>query len=210
MLIISNALGSAQMGSPEASLPAFTEDESNAVREWVRAGGALLLIADHAPMGSANQILGVRCGVDMSKKYTMDEKNFLTESGKKGFIVYTRESGRLVEHPITNGRNKSERINKVIAFTGQSLKGPADSVAFMKLADSAQDVMNQVEPVSAAGRSQGIAMKFGKGRVVFMGEAGMLTAQVTGAQRAPFGMNIPGIDNRQLVLNIVRWLTRKI
>ena len=210
LLIISNAIGSPDMGSPEANTPAFTDAESDVVKEWVSAGGSLLLIADHAPMGSANQILGKRFGVDMSKKYTIDKENFDKASGNQGFIVYTRESGRLADHPVTKGRDKNERINKVIAFTGQSLKGPADSFAFMRLADSAQDVMGQEAPVSAAGRAQGIALKFGKGRVIVMGEAGMLTAQVVGPEASPFGMNIPGIDNRQLILNMMHWLTRKL
>ena len=210
VLIISNALGAARMNDPKANEPAFTEAECDAVRDWVRAGGSLLLIADHAPMGSANQILAKRFDVDMSKKYTMDAENFDKESGNKGFIVYTRESGRLADHPITNGRDKTERVNKVIAFTGQSLKGPTDSFAFMRLADSAQDVFGNAPPVSAAGRAQGIALNFGKGRVVVMGEAGMLTAQVSGPDRSPFGMNIPGIDNRQLVLNLMHWLTKKL
>jgi hypothetical protein len=208
ILIISNALGNQRMGGPEASNPAFTDAEADAVRDWVKAGGALLLIADHAPMGSANQILGQRFGIDMSKMYTVDEENYEKPSDNPGFIVYTRESGRLGNHPITNGRNQSERVNKVIAFTGQSLKGPANSDAFMKLADTAMDRMpnDTVKPVSAAGRAQGIAMKFGKGRAVFLGEAAMLTAQVTGT--AKFGMNYAGVDNRQLALNIVHWLSR--
>lgn len=210
LLIISNALGSPDMGSPEASSPAFTEAESDAVKEWVIAGGSLLLIADHAPMGSANQILGQRFGIDMSKKYTIDKENFDRASGNQGFIVYTRDSGRLMDHPVTKGRNKNERVNKVIAFTGQSLKGPVGSFAFMRLADSAQDVMGQEPAVSAAGRAQGIAMKFGKGRVIVMGEAGMLTAQVIGPEASPFGMNIPDIDNRQLILNMMHWLSRKL
>ena len=63
-----------------------------------------------------------------------------------------------------------------------------------------------VRSVSAAGRAQGIALKFGKGRAVFLGEAAMLTAQVTGQLK--FGMNYPGADNRQLALNIVHWLSR--
>jgi hypothetical protein len=145
----------------------------------------------------------------MSKMFTVDEQNYDKESGNPGFIVYTRESGRLADHPVTRGRNDSEHVNKVIAFTGQSLKGPANSVAFMKLADTAMDAMPgaNTNPVSAAGRAQGIAMKFGKGRVIILGEAGMLSAQVAGAQRMPFGMNRPGIDNRQLALNIMHWLS---
>lgn len=212
ILVISNAIGAAQMNDPSAGNPAFTDAESDAVRDWVRQGGSLLLIADHAPMGSANQVLGQRFGVDMSKMFTIDAKNSDPEGNNPGFIVYTRESGRLVDHPITRGRDASEQVNKVIAFTGQSLKGPDDSVPFMKLADTAVDAMpgQNLNPASAAGRAQGIAMKFGKGRVVFLGEAGMLSAQVVGPQQTKFGMNRPGIDNRQLALNIMHWLSGKL
>jgi hypothetical protein len=210
ILIISNAIGSERMGEAAASNAAFTDAEADAVRDWVKGGGALLLIADHAPMGSANQILGERFGIAMSKMYTVDETNYEKASDNPGFIVYSRESGRLADHPITNGRNQSERVNKVIAFTGQSLKGPANSDAFMKLADTAQDRMPgpDSKPISAAGRAQGVALKFGKGRAVFLGEAAMLTAQVTGPEQRKFGMNYPGVDNRQLALNIVHWLSR--
>jgi hypothetical protein len=50
-------------------------------------------------------------------------------------------------------------------------------------------------------------MSFGKGRVVVLGEAAMLSAQLTGPGGMKFGMNHPGIDNRQLALNIVHWLS---
>jgi hypothetical protein len=113
ILVISNALGAAQMNMPEAANPAFTEAECDAVRDWVKGGGALLLIADHAPMGSANQVLGDRFGVNMSKMYTTDEQNYEKESNNHGFIVYTRESGRLADHAITRGRNDSERISRI-------------------------------------------------------------------------------------------------
>jgi hypothetical protein len=209
VLVISNALGAPVMSDRDAGNAAFTEAESDAVRDWVRGGGSLLLIADHAPMGSANQVLAKRFDVDMSKMFTIDEQNYDKPSDNPGFIVYTRESGRLADHPVTRGRNDSERINKIIAFTGQSLKGPTNSVAFMKLADTAVDVMpeDNTKPLSAAGRAQGIAIKFGKGRVIILGEAGMLSAQIVGADRMPFGMNRPGIDNRQLALNIMHWLS---
>ena len=209
ILVISNALGAPRMNLPDAGNPAFTEAECDAVRDWVKAGGALLLIADHAPMGAANQILAQRFDVNMSKMFTADEQNYDKESENAGFIVYTRESGRLADHAITRGRNDSERVNKIIAFTGQSLKGPADSIAFMKLADTALDLMPGPDnkPVSAAGRAQGLTMSFGKGRAVVLGEAAMLSAQLSGPNQKPFGMNRPGIDNRQLALNIAHWLS---
>lgn len=209
VLVISNAIGASRMNDAAAGNSAFTEEENDAVRDWVKEGGSLLLIADHAPMGAANQSLGKRFDVDMSKMYTVDEQNHDTESGNPGFIIYTRESGRLADHPVTRGRNPKERINKIMTFTGQSLKAPESATAFLKLADTAVDRMpgQDTNTIPAAGRSQGIAMKFGKGRVIVMGEAGMLSAQIVGPLRTPFGMNRPGIDNRQLALNIMHWLS---
>jgi hypothetical protein len=208
ILVIANALGAEDMDDDGAHRPAFTEEESDVVRDWIRGGGSLLFIADHAPFGSAAEVLAKRLGVDMSKAFTIDSANSDKESNNSGFIVYSRENHLLADHPITNGRNELERVNRVIAFAGQSLKGPEGSEAFMKLADTAVDSIPATkETRSAAGRSQGIAIRFGKGRVVVLGEAGMLTAQVTGRDNKPFGMNIPGIDNRQLALNIMHWLS---
>jgi hypothetical protein len=210
ILVISNALGAERMNTPEAASPAFTDAECDAVRDWVKSGGALLLIADHAPMGSANEILGKRFNVEMSKMFTLDESNTPKEDNNPGTIIYTRERG-LAPHPITNGRDASERVNRVIAFTGQSLKGSAQSTAFMQLADTAMDAMpGGAQPVPAKGRAQGLAMRFGKGRVVVMGEAAMLTAQLAGPNKTPFGMNRPGTDDRQLALNIMHWLSKLI
>lgn len=85
----------------------------------------------------------------------------------------------------------------------------------MKLADTAVDFTParqgaEGEQTLAAGHAQGIAFKFGKGRIVVMGEAGMLSAQLAGPRKMKFGMNRPGIDNRQLALNIMHWLSRLI
>jgi hypothetical protein len=212
VLVISNALGAPAMGSPEASNSAFTDEECDVVRDWVRDGGRLLLIADHAPMGAANEKLALRFGVDMSKGYTGDPQNKDAETGSDTFIRYDQDNKLLGDHPITRGRNSGERISRIIAFTGQSLKGPEGSVAFMKLADTAVDVTparpgSEEKQVSAAGRAQGIAFKLGKGRVVVLGEAGMLSAQLAGPRKMKFGMNRSGLDNRQLALNIMHWLS---
>ena len=64
-------------------------------------------------------------------------------------------------------------------------------------------------PVSAAGRAQGIAFELDQGRVVILGEAGMLRAE-RGKGDVVVGMNVPGYDNRQLALNILHWLSRLI
>jgi hypothetical protein len=207
VLIIANAIGAEEMDEEGADRPAFTEAECEAVREWVRRGGNLLLIADHAPFGSAAQILATQFGVEMSKGYTFDSEN--SEKGSPSLLIFSRENKLLVDHPITQGRNPGEKVNRVMTFTGQSLKGPEGSVSFLQLAATATDRpdLNSTSESSAAGRSQGIAFKAGKGRVVVMGEAAMLSAQIAGPMKRRMGMNVPGSDNRQLALNIMHWLS---
>lgn len=207
VLVISNALGSSDTNSAARATPAFTPDECNVVRDWVREGGALLLIADHAPAGGAAANLGEVFGVNMSKAYTADPINFQQKGLDVSWIVFSRANTNLGAHAIMEGRNQNERINRVMSFTGQSLKGPSGAVALLKLSDKAYDVLDLNTPekatiVPAKGRAQSIAMTFGKGRLVVFGEAAMLTAQ-----NVNFGMNYPGTDNRQLVLNLMHWLS---
>ena len=201
ILVIVNAAGP----RGQRASPAFTDEESDAVRDWVRAGGSLLFIADHAPMGAAAEILAKRFGVDMSKGYTDDPSS---QDKEVGDILFSRDNNLLADHAVTRGRDSRERVSRVVTFTGQSLSVPKDSVALLKLPDTAVDTFPPNKTtVSAAGRAQGIAMKFGKGRVIVFGEAGMLSAQVDNKGRA-FGMNYPNTDNRRFALNTMHWLSR--
>jgi hypothetical protein len=212
ILVIANALGAEDMDEEGADSTAFTEEECDVVRDWVKGGGALLLIADHAPFGGAAEILGKRFGVEMSKGYTFDPENYFKESGDQSTLVFSRENKRVLDHPITNGHNGGEKISQVLTFTGQSLKGPEGSSVILQLSDTARDKPDRESQtsVSAAGRAQAIAFKFGKGRVVVLGEAGMLSAQLVGAEKRPMGMNVPGSDNRQFALNIMHWLSGQL
>lgn len=66
------------------------------------------------------------------------------------------------------------------------------------------------EPAPASGMAQGLALDHGQGRVIVLGEAAMLTAQLRRYDKRPIGMNIKGYDNRQLALNIMHWLSRRL
>lgn len=207
ILIIANATGAEEMDDEGADKPAFTEQECDAVREWVSNGGALLLIADHAPFGAAAQILAKRFDVEMSKGYVFDVEHSVPDNPT--LLIFSRENKLLLDHPITQGRNDSERINRVQTFTGQALKGPQGATQLMALAATATDQADPMggEKKSVAGQAQGIAFKLGKGRVVILGEAAMLSAQVAGPDNFKMGMNVPGNDNRQFALNIMHWLS---
>lgn len=200
VLVVADAVGSAQLKSPSASASAFRIPECDAVRDWVKEGGSLLLIADHAPYGSAMDSLAVRFGVDFGKGYTVDTRRVDPESGNIGCIFFARAKGLLGDHAITRGRDRTERINRVATFTGQSLTGPPGSTGLLVLGPSSLDlpftmdarreatpearrkadtmaVVNTVGAVTAVDRFQGLAFGFGKGRVVVLGEASMFGAQ---------------------------------
>jgi hypothetical protein len=65
----------------------------------------------------------------------------------------------------------------------------------------------RLTPVPAGGHSQAVAIEVGKGRVVVLGEAGMISAQID-AQGGKMGMNVPGNDNQAFALNVFHWLSR--
>jgi hypothetical protein len=146
-------------------------------------------------------------------------------------LTFSRANGLLGDHSILDGRNDSEAVKLVRTYTGQSLGMPKDAVALLSFRDSAReapttDVLNVAgaaavagrtgpldETTSLAGRVQGLAMPFGKGRVVVLGEAGLFTAQAvvfpkdSGQRDFKFGMNLPGTDDQQFALNVMRWLS---
>src|SRR5215510_12208725 len=169
ILVIANALGAEEDDDEGADKSAFTDDELQAVQDWVKGGGALLLIADHAPFGGAASALASRFGVEMSKGYTFDPQNSV--EGSPTQLIFSRENKLLGNHPITEGRNENERIKIVRSFTGQSLKGPEGSAGILNLASTATDraTFDELTSTSAAGRTQAVAFKFGKGRVMVQG-----------------------------------------
>lgn len=211
ILVIVSALGANRDTNPQAAGdPAFTEEECDAVRYWVRRGGRLLLVADHEPTGAAAQKLAERLGVDLRNGSAMESsiKNHLI--GCPGCIFFTRENGLLGEHPITRGQDLSQRVPGVMTGVGLSLKGPDGSAAILKLADTVFDQLPNGEKIPAAGRAQGVAFKFGKGRVVVLGEAAVISGQATGRPGTNidrWGRHNPGIDARQFALNIMHWLS---
>ena len=222
VLVIANALGvgitAANINDPP---PAFTDAECDTVRDWVRGGGSLLLIADHAPFGATAATLALRFGVEMGKGYAWTVSNNSPEPSTT--IAYSRQNGTLGDHAITRG------ITRVVAFTGQSLSVPPGATALLRFGDGAyesagantqadMEAFRDGKPNAArkvTGRAQGLAFDYGKGRLVIMGEAAMFSAQVARftdpsgrRNEIKMGMNVPGNDNQQFLLNIMHWLTR--
>jgi hypothetical protein len=201
---------------------AFTATEVDAVHQWIASGGALLFVTDHYPTGAAAQILAERLGVQLSAAWTDDvahRRTMPTYGPVFGYLVFARPDGLIGEHPIMTGRDRSERIESVSTTTGGSIAGPPGSVALLPLSPTALDWVPSgsarekvgsperprdfnpcpaCETRSAAGRSQGIAFELDRGRVVVIGEMGVLNDYTAHT------------SNRQFTLNIIRWLGREL
>lgn len=212
VLVIANASGGAKPqflginlpwgGGLDRSAPAFTASEIDTLRRWVAHGGRLLLIADHAPFGAANAALATAFGVRM-------HAGFAEVPGEVSDpLRFTRDNGRLdLAHPIVSGAGGGTPVRCVQTFTGQSLDGPPDAAILLRLPRGTIETVDEDGTFreTPAGAAQGLALHYGKGRVVVLGEAAMLTAQV--ADRQPFGMQLPGCDNVAFARNVLRWLS---
>jgi hypothetical protein len=225
VVVVANPNGAdARARIEERAAPAFTDPEITAVEEWVRDGGALLLVTDHYPSGVAARPLAERFGVRLSGGWTDDPAHRWALAGYGhmfGYLVFSLENDLLADHPITRGYDEWEMVEGVATITGGSMEGPAGSVSLLRLSPTAVDWIPSstgaasnttpqaqagdfnpcpsCDQVSAAGRSQGLAFAFGRGRVVVIGEMGALV-----------DYSVPGMQNRQFALNILRWLTREL
>jgi hypothetical protein len=211
VLVIANALN--KRNERDWNLPnpsAFTDAEIAEVREWVRAGGSLLLIADHMPMAGAAEQLALEFGAIYGNGFAADS-NMST-----GAMRFRRSEKFLGAHPVTDGRAPSERIDSLTTFTGSAFRLIGPGTPLITLGKSTLLMPKQawvfgdtVARVRADGMLQGAAIEFGQGRVILLAEAAMLSAQVAGPQRNRMGMNHPQApQNAQFVLNVLRWLGR--
>ena len=206
VLVIANAR------SERRGLSAFRDEEIENLRNWVRDGGSLFLIADHAPFGAASSHLAAAFGVEMGLGYAVAEQD-----GRISSQILFRRSD-LGQHPILEGRDPSERVRSVKSFTGQSLSVPANAMGLLMLPSDTLEVERpvdidllargtQVSARSAVGRVQAVAFDFGRGRVVVSGEAAMFTEQIM-PRLGRVGLTAE--DDQQFTLNILHWLSRLI
>jgi hypothetical protein len=210
VLVIASARG-APLGSPgQADVP-FTDAEADAVRDWVRDGGSLLLITDHPPAATPSRPLAERFGITLVDAAPRDTLHF---HESYSWLVFSRRHGTLLDHPITRGRHAGERVDRVVLPAGNSLRAPPGGVEVLKLPPTAMEgyqrpsvgdtAVNALVP--AVGTSQGVALVYGMGRVLSVGEAAAWTSQIFGSAGEPTGMDEPGFQNRQFALNAMRWL----
>jgi hypothetical protein len=212
ILVIANALNKINIQDWFLPTPsAFSQTEIEVVRKWVNEGGSLFLIADHMPMGGAAADLASVFGFKFTNGFALDTAAHSPDT-------FYRKDNTLLPCSVTNGRNASETVNKIVTFTGQAFKVPAGATAILRFdsryrlleTDTAWVFNSKTKSTPIEGWSQGAYLKYGKGRVMMFGEAAMFTAQLAGASQAKVGMNSDYADeNYKLLLNIIHWLDGK-
>jgi hypothetical protein len=208
ILVIADAQPPSQKGLP----PTFSDQEIDILNAWVKKGGALFLITDHMPDPRTIEKFALSFGIQVNNGYVLN--GFL--SGEERPLVFQRADGTLTDHPITNGRNPSEKIRSVATFAGSAFKADPGFEPLMIFGPERRSWMPKeywkfppgTPNISVAGWFQGGVSEFGAGKIAFFSEAAMFTAQIFDQGRVRAGMNHPlGKDNAQFLLNVVHWLS---
>lgn len=204
ILVIANALHASNEQQWTLPTPsAFTDEEIEAVNDWVKRGGSLFLIADHMPFPGAAEKLAASFGFKFYNGFAVK---------KMGKDIFSPGKG-LLESSITKGRNEGEKITSLQTFTGQAFDIPeaAQPVVILnssyqvKMPQMAWDFKKDTPTISGDKKVQGAYMNYGQGRIVIFGEAAMFTAQLQG--KSKMGMNKKSASqNARFLLNVIHWL----
>jgi hypothetical protein len=190
---------------------AFSDAEADRIENWVRGGGSLLLVADHKPAGRAMQSLAERFGVTMHDGFVLDPEH--ADDGDPAAIVFSRDNRTLGSHEIVDG-DRNASVERVVTFDGQALDGPPQATRLLMFSGTAYEVpwpnASREDRSSVAGLSQALAFEYGRGRVVVVGDAAVLTSQIRsgGGSTVRIGLRWPNSNNEQFARNIMRWLSR--
>ncbi|BBN81484.1 hypothetical protein PA25_14690 [Pseudoalteromonas sp. A25] len=213
VLVIANALSDKNVHNQDLpNFSAFTRDEVEAVYNWVKKGGSLMLIADHLPWPKASDELASIFGFQFNNSYV----EVLGNTAQ----YFELSDGSLAQHEISKGFSETQSISKVRGFMGQAFLIPPsakpllvfskEAIAYMP--SKAWQISDETPVISATGWYQGATLKFHKGRVAVFGEAGMFTAQIDIDDDGEWKMGLAtkgAEQNEQFLINTMHWLSKK-
>ena len=208
ILVIVNPLHPSDQGEWVLPNPsAFSDAEIAELNSWVENGGRLLLVVDHMPFAGAAEKLAASFGYELLNGFEQKDGNHWPPA------VFSIESNTLIESEITEGLEDSDKITSVSTFTGTAFSTPDNASKLLEFSseyyalmpDTAWRFKESTPRKELVGWSQGAYQDYGDGKLVVLGEAAMLTAQVV--NNFKMGMSSPRApQNEQFALNIVHWL----
>ncbi len=220
VIVIANALGFrgvvrqvgqiARINLDGLAADAFSDPEVDALDTWVKSGGSLLLAADPSPAGRAVRSLAERFGVRMRDAMVFDREH--SEENDPTSIIFTREGKTLAAHPIAGPEWKSDSVERVVTFGGQALEGPMHATQLLMLSGTAYERKRPAgddDRVAVPGLAQALAMYHGRGKVVVLGDADVITSQVreVGSVNDRIGLRWRNSDNETFARRIMGWLS---
>ena len=192
---------------------AYSDEEVNAIYEWVKNGGSLFLITDEMPSPAAVNTIAQKFGFNMINGFAFS-KDRMPE-------IFSRSGGNLHESVITNAPGAV--IDSIRIWVGTGFVAPKEATIISSLGDQydvylpvkASDIYgtisNTVPSISGLGLANGAFLKFGKGRVLIFADGSPFSALLKGVKSDKRGMNHPDASqNAQFLLNIIHWLDGKL
>lgn len=215
LVLINPYLRSSYRDYPAMLPPSVYADEEIAgIRQWVGAGGALLVIADHAPYGGGSSALAEAFGFSFINGHAIEDAAIL-EGMVRVRWGFEAGTGLNTGHPVTDGGMGRHPVTRFFAFGGQAFLPPEQATVLLRFpkgwtalfAFDAVREFRTAQRMDASGLAQGAVMDYGKGRVAVFTEAGAFSAQLLPDGRR-IGFNTPeGQDNPEFVLSLLRWLS---
>ncbi len=184
ILVIANPLDYSNVGNWTLPCPsAFTEEEMDALQNWVDGGGRLVLIADHMPFGGAVADLAGLFGLQWYNGFAS------IESSGPGDLLSEVD-------PFLH----ADSIHNFRTFTGSAMEPSLDFHSLMVLSEGDLnlpsrawnfDSLNTRMPLE--GKWQACWRTWGRGAIVCLGEAASLTSQLIGPDKIPVGVSMENI-----------------
>lgn len=216
ILVIANPFLAEFQNFPAMTPPsAFSDEQIEAIQNWVKNGGSLLILADHAPFGGGSSKLAAKFGFEFLNGHAAETAR-ANAGYVRVYIEFSPGNGLDENHPITNGQTGRKQVKRYFAFGGQSFIPPPDARQILTIPDGWSAIftyrlnaeLQTALRIDASGLAQGAIMEFGKGRVAVFGETGGFTGQVIDGTRN-FGFNTKdGEENPEFILSTLRWLAR--
>ena len=183
----------------------FSEDELKQLQKWVNDGGSMLVFSEHAPFDQAINPLLEKFDIKSSIGATIDTVNY-DKMFTPGMIIFEKENLN-TNHPIVEGKYP---VKKLVSFGGSSLTGDSYTNVLI-LGNSSYTIKHQtgIGP-EGRGNSQGLAGNYGNGKVAAFGDSNGFTAMIFNmgeGNKMYAGMNTPGYDWKNFVLNTFHWLS---
>ena len=174
------------------------------------------------PVSNAIDELATAFGVTVSNGFAFDEGMLRWEGdslsvGEAGSVVFRRIDQTLGDHPITDGRNIVERVDSVALGGGAAIRLPPEGLPLLTLGESFVSLRPEIpwrfqedtprHPIGAW--LQGGTLRVGRGRLAVFSDLGILATQDEVEALDP-PWNGLQLQNPQLFLNTIRWLSAEI